>query len=337
MEIIRNLVPQDRYAIKCPHTMNPKWYVVHNTANDAPAADEVAYMIRNDNKVSFHYAVDDLGVVQGIAEDRNAWHCDDGANGMGNRFGIGVEICYSKSGSERFDKAERNAARFLAERLYARGWGVDRLRKHQDFNGKYCPHRTLDLGWPRFVAMVQAELDALDSGFVDVPMNTWYTNAVIWAAGTGIASGVDAEHFDPDVTCTRAQALTFLWRALGKPEVEQYGVFEDVPGGAYYAEAVNWAYWTSVANGIGGDSFGPDAPCTRGQVITFLWRAMGKPAPGVIEPDIQDVPEGAYYHHAVHWALEKGITAGTDNHHFEPDAPCTRAQIVTFLWRAFKE
>ena len=147
MEIIRNLVPQDRYAIKCPHTMNPKWYVVHNTANDAPAANEVAYMIRNDNKVSFHYAVDDVAVVQGIAEDRNAWHAGDGANGVGNRFGIGVEICYSKSGGERFDKAERNAARFLAERLYARGWGVDRIRKHEDFADKRCPHRTLDLGW----------------------------------------------------------------------------------------------------------------------------------------------------------------------------------------------
>lgn len=337
MEIIRNMVPQDRYHLKCPHPMDPDCYVVHNTANDAPATNEVAYMIRNDNKVSFHYAVDDIQVVQGIPESRNAYHAGDGANGPGNRKGIGVEICYSLSGDERFDKAERNAAKFLAERLYARGWGLDRVRKHQDFSDKYCPHRTLDRGWARFLGMIQAELDALDTGFSDVPMNTWYTNAVIWAAGTGIASGVDAEHFAPDQICTRAQALTFLWRAVGKPDVEQYGVFEDVPGGAYYAEALNWAYWTSVAHGIGGDSFGPDQPCTRGQVITFLWRAMGRNEPGVIDPDIRDVPEDAYYHCAVYWALEKGITAGTDNHHFSPNAPCTRAQIVTMLWRAFRD
>ena len=274
MEIIRNMVPQDRWPLKCPYLMEAECYVVHNTANDAPAANEVAYMIRNDNKVSFHYAVDDTQVVQGISEGRNAYHAGDGANGPGNRTGIGVEICYSKSGGERFDKAERNTAKFLAERLYARGWGVDRLRRHQDFSDKYCPHRTLDLGWPRFVAMVQAELDGMDTGFVDVPLNTWYTNAVIWAAGTGITAGVDADHFAPDAVCTRAQSITFLWRALGKPDIEQFAPFDDVPATAFYVEAANWAYWTSVANGIGGNNFGPNEPCTRGQVITFLWRAI---------------------------------------------------------------
>ena len=336
MDIIKNLVPQDRWPLKCPYEMDPECYVVHNTANDASARNEVAYMIHNGNKVSFHFAVDDVEVVQGIAENRNAYHAGDGANGPGNRRGIGVEICYSLSGGERFDKAERNTAKFLAERLYARGWGLDRVRKHQDYADKYCPHRTLDRGWARFLGMIQAELDALDTGFVDVAMNTWYTNAVIWAAGTGIASGVDAEHFAPDTVCTRAQAVTFLWRAMGKPEVAQKAPFKDYPVNAYYADAVSWAYWLSIANGIGGDSFGPDQPCTRGQVITFLWRAMGKPLPGVTDADILDVPEEAYYHHAVHWALEKGITTGTDAHHFEPDAPCTRAQIVTMLWRAFK-
>lgn len=337
MEIIRNLVPEDRWYLKCPHAMDPDCYVVHNTANDASAEGEVSYMITNDNKVSFHYAVDDIRVVQGVPENRNAWHAGDGGYGPGNRRGIGVEICWSMSGGERFEKAERNAAKFLAERLYARGWGIDRVRKHQDFSGKYCPHRTLDLGWARFLAMVQAELDALDTGFVDVPLHSWYTNAVIWAAGTGIASGVDAEHFAPDGVCTRAQAMTFLWRAVGKPDVEQYGVFEDVPGGAYYAEAVNWAYWSSVSNGIDNNSFGPDQPCTRSQVITFLWRAMGRPEPALIDGDIKDVPECAWYRSAVHWALEKGITTGTDNHRFSPNDPCTRAQIVTMLWRAFKK
>lgn len=336
MEIIRNMVPQDRFHLKCPYPMEAEFYAVHNTANDAPAVNEVAYMIRNGNKTSFHYAVDDIMVVQAIDETRNAYHAGDGAYGPGNRKGIGVEICYSLSGGERFEKAERNAAQFLAERLYARGWGVDRVRKHEDFSGKYCPHRTLDLGWARFVAMVQAELDAMDSGFVDVAMGKWYTNAVIWATGVGIASGVDRRHFAPGQICTRAQAITFLWRAMGKPEVEQFAPFEDVAADAYYVDAANWAYWMSVSGGLDGERFGPNEPCTRGQVITFLWRAMGRPAPGEIDPDIRDVPENAYCHRAVHWALEQGITTGTDNHHFEPEEPCTRAQIVTMLWRAFK-
>ena len=335
MEIIKNLVPQSRWPLKCPYSMDPEYYVVHNSANDAPAENEISYMIRRAEKVSFHYAVDDVKVVQGIPEDRNAYHAGDGPDGPGNRKGIGVEICYSLSGGERFDKAERNAAKFLAERLYSRGWGLDRVRKHQDFSGKYCPHRTLDLGWGRFLSMVQAELDALDTGFVDVPLNSWYTNAVIWATGTRVTTGVDAEHFRPDQVCTRAQAITFLWRALGKPEVASKAPFKDYPVNAYYADAVSWAYWASVANGTGDNEFGPDDPCTRGQVITFLWRSQGRPEPGVIDPDIQDVPEDAYYHHAVHWALERGITTGMDNHHFEPDKPCTRAQIVTMLWRAF--
>ena len=335
MDIIRNLVPADRHHLKCPYAMDPRFYVVHNTANDAPAANEVAYMIRNDNKVSFHYAVDDTCVVQGIPESRNAWHAGDGSNGSGNRYGIGVEICYSKSGGERFEKAERNAAKFLAAQLYSKGWGIDRVRRHQDFSSKYCPHRTMDLGWPRFLAMVQAELDALDTGFVDVPLGKWFTGPVTWAVRKGITSGVDAEHFAPEDVCTRAQAITFLWRALGKPKSAEFACFDDVPTNAYYADAANWAYWASVAGGIGGDCFGPNEPCTRGQVITFLWRSQGRPEPGEINADIQDVPKDDFCYKAVHWALEKGITTGTDNHHFEPEEPCTRAQIVTMLWREF--
>jgi N-acetylmuramoyl-L-alanine amidase CwlA len=159
MTIIQNLVPESKYSIKCPYEMTPTRIVVHNTANDASAKNEVAYMIRNNNEVSFHYAVDDIEVVQGILENRNAWHAGDGGNGKGNREGIAVEICYSKSGGDKFTKAEKNAAKFIAEQLKIRGWGVDRVTKHQDYKNKYCPHRTLDLGWDRFIKMIEAELD----------------------------------------------------------------------------------------------------------------------------------------------------------------------------------
>jgi hypothetical protein len=115
-------------------------------------------MIRNDTAVSFHYAVDDKEIIQGIPENRNAWHAGDGTRGEGNRYGIAIEICYSKSGGTRFVNAEKNAAEFAASILKRYGWGIDRLKKHRDFNGKYCPHRTLDMGWNRFGEMVQEYL-----------------------------------------------------------------------------------------------------------------------------------------------------------------------------------
>lgn len=161
MVVTKKIVSNSKHGIKCPYSMVPEFYVVHNTANDAPAINEISYMINNDNEVSFHYAIDDKEIVQGIEENRNAWHASDGSRGEGNRKGIAIEICYSKSGGPKFEAAEKNAAKFIAEGLYKKGWGIDKVKKHQDFNNKYCPHRTLDLGWPRFLNMVQAELDKL--------------------------------------------------------------------------------------------------------------------------------------------------------------------------------
>ena len=158
MEIIKNIVPTNKYNIKCPYSMVASRIVVHNTANDAPARNEIAYMISNNQEVSFHYAVDDKEVVQGIPENRNAWHSGDGENGKGNREGIAIEICYSKSGGDRFVQAEKNAAELIADILKRNGWGVDRVTKHQDYNGKYCPHRTLDMGWSRFIKMIEAKM-----------------------------------------------------------------------------------------------------------------------------------------------------------------------------------
>lgn len=160
MEVIQNLVSPSKYSIKCPYAMNAEFFVVHNTANDASARDEIAYMIGNNNQISFHYAVDDKEIVQGIPENRNAWHAGDG-NGPGNRKGIGIEICYSKSGGKRFEEAEKLSAKFIAYKLKEKGWEIDKVKKHQDFSGKYCPHRTLDMGWQRFINMVQAELNEL--------------------------------------------------------------------------------------------------------------------------------------------------------------------------------
>lgn len=158
MQIRQNLVAESKYSLKCPHSMTPVGICVHNTANDAPAANEINYMISNSNSTSFHIAVDDKEAVQGLPLNRNGWHAGDGADGEGNRKHIGVEICYSKSGGEKFDQAENNAAILIAQLLKERGWGIDRVKRHKDFSGKNCPQKTMELGWDRFLKKVQAQL-----------------------------------------------------------------------------------------------------------------------------------------------------------------------------------
>lgn len=163
MKIVKNLVPKSKYNIKCPYAMAPTRIVVHNTANDASAKNEIAYMVRNNNYVSFHYAVDDKEVVQGVEENRNAWHAGDGENGVGNRKGIAIEICYSKSGGAKFTKAEQNAVELIVDILKRYEWGIEKVTKHQDYSGKYCPHRTLDNGWDRFINMIKNRLNEQNS------------------------------------------------------------------------------------------------------------------------------------------------------------------------------
>lgn len=200
MNIIKNLVPVSKYSIKCPYPMDAEVIVVHNTANDASAKNEISYMIGNNNKVSYHYAIDDKEIIQGIPENRNAWHAGDGGSGEGNRKGLSVEICYSKSGGQRFIEAENLAAKFIAFKLNEKGWGVNRVKKHQDFSKKYCPHRTLDMGWQRFLNMVEAELDKFKGGInmgnqTKIPQtnndkpSTWAKETWEWAKKEGYLDG----------------------------------------------------------------------------------------------------------------------------------------------------
>ncbi|WP_339225598.1 N-acetylmuramoyl-L-alanine amidase [Bacillus sp. FSL W8-0812] len=161
ISVKKNLVSEAKYALKCPNAMTAEYITIHNTANDASAANEISYMIGNTSSTSFHFAVDDKEVIQGLPLNRNAWHTGDGTNGTGNRKSIGVEICYSKSGGARYKAAEKLAIKFVAQLLKERGWGIDRVRKHQDWNGKYCPHRILSEGrWNQVKVAIEKELKA---------------------------------------------------------------------------------------------------------------------------------------------------------------------------------
>lgn len=154
----QKLIGESKYSIKCPYEMDAEFIVVHNTANDASAINEVNYMANNAQKTSFHIAVDGKEAIQAIPFDRNAFHAGDGSTGDGNRKGIAIEICYSKSGGEKFEKAKENAIEVIVDILKERNWDITHVRKHQDFSGKYCPHRILDEGWDKFIDQTQERL-----------------------------------------------------------------------------------------------------------------------------------------------------------------------------------
>ena len=172
--------------------------------------------------------------------------------------------------------------------------------------------------------------------FVDVATGSYYEDAVDWAVENGITQGTDDTHFSPDGICTRAQAVTFLWRAAGSPEPETRAMpFTDVPVGSYYYDAVLWAVENGITKGTSDTTFSPNMTCSRAQIVAFLWRSEKSPAAGTANP-FADVKSTAYYADAVLWAVKENITKGTTNTTFSPDADCTRAQIVTFLWRCKK-
>ena len=165
LEIAVIETPEDQYRIKCPYSMEPIGITVHNTGNCVSARNEISYMLSNNNEVSYHFAVDDIEAIQGIPLDRNAWHAGDG-NGPGNRSTIAVEICYSTADDESlFAEAEENAALLCAMLCRDYGWTTDNVKRHYDYapNHKYCPHKTMDWGWERFLAKVQEYMDELEA------------------------------------------------------------------------------------------------------------------------------------------------------------------------------
>lgn len=169
--------------------------------------------------------------------------------------------------------------------------------------------------------------------FTDVPEDSYYEDAVLWAVNKGITSGTSATTFAPDGICTRAQAVTFLWRAAGSPAPETSAMpFADVPGGSWYYDAVLWAVEQGITSGTSATTFAPDLNCTRAQIVTFLWRTAGSPAVSG-SAAFDDVAADAYYEQAVKWAEANGITSGIGDGLFGSDNDCTRAQIVTFIYR----
>ena len=210
--------------------------------------------------------------------------------------------------------------------------GKDKDLKLTEKNGKFT------FTMPASKVTVAATFkDAAPTGknpFIDVPAGSYYEDAVIWAVDKDITAGTSATTFNPNGICTRAQAVTFLWRAAGSPAAKSAVMpFTDVKAGSYYETAVLWAVENGITKGTSDTMFSPDATCTRAQIVTFLWRSQKSPAAGMANP-FADVAADTYYIDAVLWAVKHNITVGTTFSIFSPDEECTRAQIVTFLYRA---
>ena len=198
-------------------------------------------------------------------------------------------------------------------------------------NGKYT--FTMPAGKVEVKATFMEDNSMLNF-FYDVPNNAYFYEAVKWAVENGITTGVGNDLFAPEQPCTRAQIVTFLWRAAGSPEPKAMSSFTDVPANAYYAKAVAWAVENGITNGMTATMFAPDATCTRGQSVTFLYRALKGTASG--STNFTDVKSDAFYADAINWAVANNVTNGTSNTTFSPNADCTRAEIVTFLYRAYQ-
>ena len=198
-------------------------------------------------------------------------------------------------------------------------------------NGKYT--FTMPAGKVEVKATFMEDNSMLNF-FYDVPNNAYFYEAVKWAVKNGITDGVGNNLFAPEQPCTRAQIVTFLWRAAGSPEPKTASSFTDVPANAYYAKAVAWAVENGITNGMTATMFAPDATCTRGQSVTFLHRALKGTASS--SANFTDVKSDAFYADAINWAVANNVTNGTSNTTFSPNADCTRAEIVTFLYRAYQ-
>ena len=174
--------------------------------------------------------------------------------------------------------------------------------------------------------------------FTDVAPGSFYADAVKWAVYNKITTGTSATKFSPDATCTRAQVVTFLWRSVGSPTPKQTSCpFTDISKDDYFYHAVLWAVEQGITTGTSATKFSPNDPCTRSQVVTFLWRSANKPAPATQNCPFTDVPNGSFYYKATLWAVEEGITTGTGAGKFSPEARCTRSQVVTFLYRFLED
>ena len=275
------------------------------------------------------YAMIAVHVVQSIATAVTALYATKGGKSMRKILGVLFTVV--------FVAAAGIYGRFL---LVEGFFGQGGYGEYRTVVYKYNGDGTYTFTQPAGKVTVKAtfmEDNSMLNFFVDVPVDAFYYDAVLWAAKEGITNGTSDTTFSPNAFCNRAQVVTFLWRAAGCPTPQNSEMpFTDVVKGSFYETAVLWAVENGITNGTSATTFSPNTICNRAQFVTFLWRAQGMPDAGMSNP-FTDVAEDTFYTDAVLWAAENGITQGTSATTFSPNLLCNRAQAVTFLYRCMGE
>jgi len=319
---------------------------IARAANDPASAIVGMRVLLTDGDMSFDCAALQAIVDQASGTDMEFYLDDVGSDGLNSAQSktakkLDLDILsayelYIASGGTRITSFNGGCVRVTVDSGEAKACAVYYAAEDGPFSRLPSATRDGSTAWLcfHFSTYVLTEADPAAS-FADVPEGTYYTESVAWAVQNGITTGISETCFDPDSVCTRAQMVTFLWRSAGCPEPKSGSTaFTDLAAGSYYEDAVLWAVENGITNGTGKTTFSPNAPVTRAQAVTFLYRFLRVRAGDGTLP-FKDVPSNAYYHDPVLWAYESGVTTGTSKTAFSPDAPCTRACIVTFLFRSY--
>ena len=314
-------------------TSNDTFKIVHmlTTAGKAGQVEEVKFTKKSDG---LHFHVDSLSPF-GVSWVKYVAPTPGGGGGGGGGVVSTYTLTFDTNGGSAIDKITKDSGTTIDLAAYKptragytfAGWFSDKTLTKAVTSVKLTANTTVYAKWTQNGGTAQ-------NPFVDVKEGAYYYDAVLWAVEQKITSGTSATTFSPDASCTRAQMVTFLWRAAGSPKVENgKNPFADVKADAYYYDAVLWAVEKGVTSGTSATTFSPDATVTRGQTVTFLYRNAGSPEVSGTRP-FTDVEADAYYAKAVQWAVQQKITTGTSETTFSPMSDCTRGQIVTFLYRA---
>ena len=312
-------------------TSNDTFKIVHmlTTAGKAGQVEEVKFTKKSDG---LHFHVNSLSPF-GVSWTKYVAPTPGGGGGGGGAVST-CTLTFDTNGGSAIDKITKDSGTTIDLAAYKptragytfAGWFSDKALTKAVTSVKLTANTTVYAKW--------TQSGTAQNPFVDVKEGAYYYDAVLWAVEQKITSGTSATTFSPDASCTRAQMVTFLWRAAGSPKVENgKNPFADVKADAYYYDAVLWAVEKGVTSGTSATTFSPDATVTRGQTVTFLYRNAGSPEVSGTMP-FTDVEADAYYAKAVQWAVQQKITTGTSETTFSPMSDCTRGQIVTFLYRA---
>ena len=305
---------------------------VDMNGKNAGEVEEITPITKGENGISFH-----VTSLSPFAIGWTKYVAPTPGGGGGGGGGGAVSTCtltFDTNGGSAIDKITKDSGTTIDLAAYKptragytfAGWFSDKALTKAVTSVKLTANTTVYAKW--------TQSGTAQNPFVDVKEGAYYYDAVLWAVEQKITSGTSATTFSPDASCTRAQMVTFLWRAAGSPKVENgKNPFTDVKADAYYYDAVLWAVEKGVTSGTSATTFSPDATVTRGQTVTFLYRNAGSPEVSGTMP-FTDVEADAYYAKAVQWAVQQKITTGTSETTFSPMSDCTRGQIVTFLYRA---